>query len=675
MSPTTILLIILSLVLAGGLSFYQYFYKNKNYNKVNILLALLRFTSIFSILLLLINPIISRKTYETSKTPLPIVVDNSLSISELNKEKISKELSQKLSENSQLKDKYDVQLFSFDADFYTDKPIDYKGKQSNIHKVAQNLKQLYRNQNFPIVLLSDGNQTIGNDYVYSFPQNNSVYPLVLGDTTSFLDVKINQLNVNKYAFLKNKFPVEVFLQYNGNKTINANFSIQQGNNAIHKQTVSFSANKKSQEITVLLNADKVGVHTYKAIISTSETEKNKYNNTKNFAVEVIDQRSEIALISAINHPDLGAIKRAIESNVQHKVTLLKPQQIKSLQDYNVLILYQPNAEFKSILDQNKNLQLNTFVITGLSTDYSILNEYQDQLNFRMSGQNEDFTAEFNPQFNSFALDDIGFEQFPPLENSFGNIDIKGNINTLLQSQIRNIKTENPLLAFAENGMKRNAYLFGENIWKWRVESHVKTKSFEQFDVFMDKIIQFLASNASKKSLIVTHESFYNSGENIEISAQCFNKNYEFEENAQLTIQLKNKKTNATKVYDFLKGNGEYKVNLEGLDPGNYSFSVKENNSKATYSSNFEVLDFEIEKQSVNPDVSRLSQLATNTNGKIFYPSQVDKLIDELLKKESYPAIQKEIVKKSPLIDLIWLLILLAITLATEWFVRKYNGML
>ncbi|MFM9988035.1 hypothetical protein [Flavobacterium sp.] len=675
MNTNTILLIILSLVLAGGLSFYQYFYKNKNYNKVNILLALLRFISIFSILLLLINPIISRKTYETSKTPLPIVVDNSQSISELKQEKISKELSQKLSENNQLRDKYDVQLFSFDEDFYSNKPIDFKGKQTNIHKVAQNLKQLYRNQNFPIVLLSDGNQTIGNDYVYSFPQNNQVYPLILGDTTSFLDVKINQLNVNKYAFLKNKFPVEVFLQYNGDKTINTTFSIQQGNSTIHKQIVSFSANKKSQQISVLLNADRVGVHTYKAIISTTEMEKNKYNNVKNFAVEIIDQRSEIALISAINHPDLGAIKRAIETNVQRKVTLLKPQQIKSLENYNVLILYQPNGEFKSILEQNKNLQLNTFVITGLSTDYSILNQYQDQLDFRMSGQKEDFTAEFNPQFNSFALDNIGFEQLPPLENQFGNISITGNVNTLLQSQIRNIKTENPLLAFAENGMKRNAYLFGENIWKWRVESHVKTKSFEQFDVFMDKIIQFLASNASKKSLIVSHESFYNSGENIEISAQYFNKNYEFEENAQLTIQLKNKKTNTTKIYDFLKGNGEYKVNLEGLDAGNYSFTVKENNSKASYSSNFEVLDFEIEKQFVNPDVSRLTQLAANTNGKIFYPTQIDKLITELLKKESFPAVQKEIVKKSPLIDLIWLLILLAITLTTEWFVRKYNGML
>ncbi|GAW89601.1 hypothetical protein FPS14_contig00026-0004 [Flavobacterium psychrophilum] len=168
----------------------------------------------------------------------------------------------------------------------------------------------------------------------------------------------------------------------------------------------------------------------------------------------------------------------------------------------------------------------------------------------MSNQNENFTAQFNPEFNLFALDNIGFEQFPPLENSFGNINITGNVNTLLQSQIRNINTKNPLLAFAESGIKRNAYLFGENIWKWRLESHVKTKSFEQFDIFIDKIIQFLASNVSKKSLIVTHESFYNSGENIEVSAQFFNKNYEFEENAKLTIQLKTIKQKPQKYMIF-----------------------------------------------------------------------------------------------------------------------------
>ena len=67
--------------------------------------------------------------------------------------------------------------------------------------------------------------------------NSSVFPVVLGDTTSVFDLKINQINVNKYAFLKNKFPVEVFLQYNGNESLTTTFSIQNGNQIIHKQNV------------------------------------------------------------------------------------------------------------------------------------------------------------------------------------------------------------------------------------------------------------------------------------------------------------------------------------------------------------------------------------------------------------------------------------------------------
>jgi len=675
MTTSTILLLVVSVLIAAGLSFYQYLYKAKSESKVNRFLAFLRFISLFSVFVLLINPIISRKTYEVIKTPLPIVVDNSQSVKELGQETLAKELAEKLSKSNSLKDKYEVQLYRFDADFHTGNELDFKGKQTHIDQVAQNLKQFYRNQHYPMVLLTDGNQTIGNDYVYSFQQNTTVYPLVLGDTTTFLDLKINQLNVNKYAFLKNKFPVEVFLQYSGTKPVNATFSIQQGNATLHKQNISFSPAKKAQAVSVLLNADKVGVQSFKAVISSSEKEKNQYNNVKNFAVEIIDQRSEIALISSVNHPDLSALKRSIEANQQRKVTIIKPNEIKSLQDYNVLILYQPDAQFRTVLEQNQKLQLNSFVITGMNTDFNLLNQYQNQVQCKVSGLKEDYTAEFNPQFNSFALDDIGFEQFPPLEHPFGTISLKGNTNTLLKSKVRNLATENPLLAFSENGLHRNAFLFGENIWKWRMESHLKTKSFENFDIFTDKIIQYLASNAAKKSLVVTHDSFYNSGETIEISAQYFNKNYEFDENARLTIQLKNNQTKAVKSYDFLKGNNEYKVNLDGLEHGVYSFTVKENNSKTQYSGSFQVLDFEIEKQFINPDVSRLNQLASNTEGKAYYPNQIDQLIDILSKNETYKPVEKAIIRQTPLIDWVWLLVILAASLAAEWFIRKYNGLL
>ena len=675
MNTSTILLLLVSILIAAGVSFYQYIYKVKNKSKVTLLLAFLRFFSVLGLLVLLINPIISRRTIETIKTPLPIVIDNSASIADLKADQSAIELFDKLKGNSTLADKFDVQTYQFATDFSPSDTIDFKGKQSNIDIVAKSLKEIYKNLSFPTILLSDGNQTSGEDYVFGFNPANKVYPLVVGDTMTYLDLKITQLNVNKYAFHKNKFPVEVFLNYAGTKAINASFKITQGNTLLTEQTVSFSPDKKAATMNVLLPADRVGLQILKATISSKEQEKNIYNNTKNFAVEVIDQKTEVALIADFAHPDLGAIKRSIETNVQRKVTILKPNEIKSLTDYNVLIIYQPSVAFKSIFEQNANAKINTWIITGNDTDFNFLNQNQNSFTFKSSGQKEDYLASFDSQFNLFALDDIGFEQFPPLENPFGTITTKGNTNTLLSSMIRNIATNQPLLTFTENQGVRGAYLFGENIWKWRAENYVNKKNFTDFDIFLDKTIQYLASNNSRKSLVVTHERFYNSGEGIEITAQYFNKNYELDEKARLTIAVTNTKTKQVKNYDLLRTTNAFQANLDGLAAGNYKFTVKELNSNSVYSSSFEVLDFDIEKQFVNPDWNKLNQLATQTQGKAFLPGQVDALVKQLLEDESYKAIQKTIVKKSPLIDWIWLLVLLALSLAAEWFIRKYNGLL
>lgn len=675
MNTSTILLLLVSILIAAGVSFYQYIHKVKNKSKVTLLLAFLRFFSVLGLLVLLINPIISRRTIETIKTPLPIVIDNSASIPDLKADQSAIELFDKLKGNSTLADKFDVQTYQFATDFSPSDTIDFKGKQSNIDIVAKSLKEIYKNLSFPTILLSDGNQTSGEDYVFGFNPANKVYPLVVGDTMTYLDLKITQLNVNKYAFHKNKFPVEVFLNYAGTKAINASFKITQGNTLLTEQTVSFSPDKKAATMNVLLPADRVGLQILKATISSKEQEKNTYNNTKNFAVEVIDQKTEVALIADFAHPDLGAIKRSIETNVQRKVIILKPNEIKSLTDYNVLIIYQPSVAFKSIFEQNAKAKINTWIITGNDTDFNFLNQNQNSFTFKSSGQKEDYLASFDSQFNLFALDDIGFEQFPPLENPFGTITTKGNTNTLLSSMIRNIATNQPLLTFTENQGVRGAYLFGENIWKWRAENYVNKKNFTDFDIFLDKTIQYLASNNSRKSLVVKHERFYNSGEGIEITAQYFNKNYELDEKARLTIAVTNTKTKQVKNYDLLRTTNAFQANLDGLAAGNYKFTVKELNSNSAYSSSFEVLDFDIEKQFVNPDWNKLNQLATQTQGKAFLPGQVDALVKQLLEDESYKAIQKTIVKKSPLIDWIWLLVLLALSLAAEWFIRKYNGLL
>jgi len=666
---------LLSLVIAGGLSYFQYFYKAKSKSNVIILLAFLRFLAIFGLLVLLINPIISKNSLEITKTPLAIVVDNSSSIAALKSDKKAVELYQKLISNPALKEKFEIQSYQFDNDFKTSDKFDFKGNQTNLDEAAKNLKSINKNLIFPTVIITDGNQTTGNDYVYRFDPVNKVYPLVVGDTITFFDLKINQLNVNKYAFHKNKFPVEVFLQYAGNKAANAEFIISQGNTIVAKEKLSFSPSKKTASLNLLLPADKVGLQIYKASIQSSVKEKNSYNNIKNFAVEIIDQKSTIAIVSAINHPDIAALKRSIEVNAQRKVILVKPNQINELQDILVLVLYQPTTAFKSIFDNNKLASTNTFIITGNNTDFNFLNQQQNNLIFKMSNQREDFLCEFKPDFNLFAIDNIGFENFPPLQNLFGNISTNGNVSVLLLSKIRNVSTNAPLLAFAENQGKRTAFLLGENSWKWRLQSHVDNQSFEKYDIFIDKIIQYLASTTSKKSLVVTHESFYNSGEEIIINAQYFNKNYEFDEKARLTISVVNAATKQTKNYDLLKGSNSFSANLEGLPAGKYNFTVKELNSNTSYSSHFEILDFDIEKQFVNPDVQKLQQLAQQTGGKAFFENQADNLINTLLENNEYKSIEKNISTKTPIIDWVWLLILIAVLLTTEWFVRKYNGLL
>jgi hypothetical protein len=675
MNTNTLLLLILSVLIAGGLAYFQYLHKAKNKSNLNLFLVFLRFFTLFGILLLLINPTITKNTFEIQKPPLVVVMDNSSSIPFLNSNKSAKEVFQKLVTNTDLQEKFDIQSFQFDTEFQPSKSFDFKGKQTNIDVVAQGLKATFKNKTFPTILLTDGNQTTGNDYVYSFDAVNKVYPIVLGDTTQVFDLKINQINVNKMAFYKNKFPVEAFIQYSGNTTLTANFSISEGKSTLAQQTISLSPSNRTAVIHLVLPANKIGLQVLKAQISSSKQEKNKFNNSKSFAVEVIDQKTNIALISAINHPDIGALKRAIESNVQRKVTLLKPNTVNTLKEYNVVVFYQPNSTFKAAFEATNLLGLNAFIITGTATDFTFLNQQQTDLQFKMGNQTEDYFAGFNSQFNLFALDNIGFESFPPLQNSFGTITSKGNVSVLLSSKIRSIETQSPMLAFAENQGKRAAYLLGENSWKWRSQSYIDHQNYEKFDLLIDKIIQFLASNNAKKSLVVEHELFYNSGDKIELSAQYFNKNYEFDEKARLNIAVVNTQTKAVKNYDLLKGSNSYKVNLDGLPAGKYNFTVTELNSKEKYSNHFEILDFDIEKQFVNPDFQKLNQLASQTKGTFYLTNQTEKLIQELLKNDAYKAVQKKVTAKTPLIDWVWLLVIIAFLLSTEWLVRKYNGLL
>tara|TARA_R110002050_G_scaffold300540_1_gene470406 strand:+ start:14190 stop:16223 length:2034 start_codon:yes stop_codon:yes gene_type:complete len=677
MSSETIIYIILAGIIAFLLALFQYFNKKKSMSKLNMLFSFLRFLTIFSILLLLINPKFNQITLSIEKPNLVIAIDNSNSTSFLKQDKKVKSLIEVLSKNEDVNNKFNLDFYTFGERLKATDSLTFLEKQTNIDDAFNGLSQIYKQTTAPTLLITDGNQTYGNDYEFSYLKyKHSIYPIILGDTVTHTDLKIQQLNVNKYAYLKNKFPVETILVYNGNTNIESKFIVTNGNTTVYSEVVSFSKNNNSKLVNFALPAATVGVCSYKATLVPLKNEKNIVNNSKNFAVEVIDQKTKIAIVHDFLHPDLGVLKKSIESNEQRSVDFLSPKELLShIDDFQLFILYQPNNKFNNLLDVLNKENKNTFIIEGTKTDLNFLNRIHKNYQHEVTQQIEDYQAELNGNYTPFIIDDIDFQSFPPLRSNYGNVNFYVPFESILNKSIRGISTNEPLLVTFESSGRREAILFGENIWQWRAQSFINSKSFNQFDNFIGKLVQYLASTKRKNRLNLEYDSFYNGSTNIVVKAQFFDKNYQFDTREPLSITLVNDVTKKTKTLPLILKNTNYQVDLSSLPPSNYSFVVRATNENISKSGQFEILDYNVEQQFSNANVTKLQQLATNSQGSAYFIDKSDGLINDLLNDNRYVSIQKNNKNSLPLIDWKYLLAIIATSLTAEWFLRKYNGLI
>lgn len=677
MESQTILLIFLAAISALGIAVFQYLKSKKERTKRSFMLALLRFVSIFGILLLLINPKFTNTSYVLEKSNLVLAVDNSQSINYFKSTDEVTAFVASIRENKNIQEKYNISTFTFGNKLKAQDTFSFSENQTDVTSAFKELQDIYKGKVAPTVIITDGNQTYGEAYQYAAKKyKQDVYPVIVGDTTSYQDLKISQLNANRYAFLNNKFPVEIIANYNGNSAVSIKLNVFQNGRVIYSQPLSFSKEKTSEIVQVTLPVTSIGVKTYTVSLQALDAEKNTVNNKKSFGIEVIDERTNVLILTSIIHPDLGTLKKAIESNEQRNVTIKKSDEPDiNLKDYQAVLLYQPNVSFKPYYETIKTLGINTFTITGTRTDYRFLNDNGELFTRELSAQVEDYQAEFNSNFSTFQVDDIGFSNFPPLVDEFGEVSIKKAHTPLLMQTISGLPTGSSLLTTIEDGAQRHAVLFGEGIWRWRAQSYLDNQSFEPFDEFVGKLIQYLASKERRNRLNINYNSFYNGGDNIVIAAQYFDKNYEFDARAKLSMVVIGERNNTRQEIPMVLKNNRYEVDLSSLTPDSYKFSVTVAGESISRSGNFEIIEFNVEQQFLSANVTPLQQIATNTNKELYSMGNSAQLITNLLENETYNPIQKQQKQIKPLIDWYYLLGIIILTLSLEWFIRKYNGLI
>lgn len=672
MSDLDVLWLILIPFLSFGLTWFQYQKQFKKQFKRTLVFAIPRFLTYMCLGLLLLNPLVKQTTYFTEKQNLVIGLDNSLSIAQLTDTATYKTEVLKWIDDDDLSDVFNLQLYQFGGSYSSLDDLNFRDTQTQISNFITEMSSIYRSTSSHVLMFTDGQQTLGQDYLYTTKTTRqNLIPVVVGDTTNYADLKIDRINANRYAFLNNQFPVEVFVSSNSERDIKTEFVLKRQNKVIARQPISFSKENKAQNFKIYLKANEFGVNTITAELKPIN-EKNTENNTQQFAVEVIDERTKVLILYHTLHPDLGMLKKSIESNQQRQVKLQNINDFnENIATYNLIILYQPEANFEQVFSTIQNQKLNHIVIGGLQTDYNFLNNIQTYFYKTISGATEDYYPEFNDDFSSYQAQDIGFKNFPPLKNTFGDVEVTSETDILLYQNINGFSTRQPLLMMRSESDQKIAFLFGENFWRWRMRSFVDQGNFKVFDRFVDQLVQYISSTTTKKRLVTNVESFYNKGENNRISLQYFDKNYNFDPSQDISLKLVEETSQKTFSYTLIPKNQNYSTKINDLPAGDYKYNITVQGENISESGQFTLIDFVLEKQFYRANVEKLQQISDT----LFFADRLENLKTYLTSQPKFKPIQKSIEKKQSLIQWWILFVLIIVFLGLEWFSRKYHGLI
>ena len=626
---------------------------------------------------MIFNISFEQNSYSNIKPKLVVLLDNSQSISFLNRDNELKEILNAVKGNDILNNKYDIEYFTFDDDI---KPLDsmtFSATQTNISRSINSVNSLFKNEISPIILVSDGNQTFGESYSYNFENKKNIYPVILGDTIENIDLKIDKINLNKYTFLNNKFPVEFFLNYNGSHEIESDFVISQNNKNIFRKKILFSKTNNSVNFTTYLNSSKVGLTKYKAKLSTLDGEIISSNNIKNFAIEVIDQKIDIALVSNISHPDLSFYKSIFKNKKNMNIDILLPSEfVNNANKYQTAIIYQPDDSFKLVFDALDKYKTNSFLVIASKTDLYFTNSRLNSFNHELTSKVELTQAITNSSFVDLTLNEVDFTNYPPLKTNFGDIELTNNTQIILHKVINGIKTSKPLLfTNTISSNSRQIIFLAEDVWKWRIYCFKKNSNFDKIDSYFESIFQYLSTRKLSDRLQVSQELIYDGTMPVVFRAKFYDENFNLNFSNSFQLEVKSKQSGDLFFYELGLKDESYEVNLNNLNPGKYNYVIRSIDRKYSKAGKFEILPYNAETQFLNSNYSELKMLAKFSNGLSFTNINFDKLISKLVKNEQYKTVTNLEKKSLPLIESKYLLLLMLLSLSFEWLLRKYVGLI
>ena len=650
------------------------------------ILMAFRFASFALIAFLLLSPFI-RNMKKIIRHPLIIAAwDNSGSmVSTTDSAQFAREVIQlKNLLSKELGNDYTLVNYTFGQEINLEGELDFSEKKSDYSRLFTTLTNNHFHERIGAVILTgDGIYNQGKNPLNMFNDiTYPVYAIALGDTAEVTDARLQDIRVNRTSFSGNRFPVEIDAAFSKMQGRSLRLTIREGEKEV-AQTVITPANDSYFSIQQFnLDAGNPGLKHFTADIEISDDERNIKNNRLNFVVNVLESRQKILILSDGPHPDIGAIRNTLEKQKSYEVTVFTEEPYPSnVSEFNLVILHQlPTARksMQNIVSAGDRQRTPLLFIVGNRTFLPQLNALSAGAEIQpLAGSAEEAQAIVDPSYGIFTISESLREMivsFPPLLVPFANYRLEPGFSTALLQKIRNIETNKPLLATGIIDGKKTGFLFGEGIWRWRLNNYMRNQTHEQFDELVNQIVQYLALRQNEDNFMIQFEPVYSEIDNVVLTAEVYNDAFERINNQEINITIDNGQGETFEFTFDIRGNNYY-LNAGNLPVGNYSFSasVTIGNDTYTETGSFAVTEVNLENVVTRANHRMLFQLARQSGGGFYGPEQTDEIIQILKNSNHMKPVSSFQEAINELLNLRWLFLVLLLLLSVEWFLRKYWG--
>lgn len=563
---------------------------------------------------------------------------------------------------------------------------DFRSPSTDLSQMLLELQQAYENQHLSgIVLLSDGLYNQGRSPL-DLPLSAPIHTLAVGDSTPKVDGSVYAIRANRLAYQGNKFPLQAEIAHHGLQGRQAKVSLWLNGKLVEEQLLSLGPNRQLQRVSFLVEAKQKGLQQYQVRMQPLQGEFTQANNQKSVYIDVLDGKEKILLVSPTPHPDIKAIRSAIEENKNMELQVHVPGMngpgyvpFSEEEKYSLAILLgspDKGGDTQGVVNKLLAKRVPLWFVLTPQTDLSQFNKLNGLMRLQPSGEQTDkVTAKGNEQFELFGLEEgqsALIEQLPPLDAPFGQYQLTGEATPLLFQRVGSVTTGRPLWVLGEQSGQKSAVLTGSGLWLWRQHEYLLHEQHSALDGLVLKTLQYLSSKEDRRRFkVYPQKEEYAEGEGVVFETEAYNKLYEpvYGQQVKLSLQGADGKK---REYAYVNSHDGFLYQVSGLAPGIYRYEARTTleGKPERSDGSFSVRELSLEALNTTADFNLLRNLSQQSGGS--FQTETAPLL-ELLKKRKPASLLHAQEQVSEFVGLGWVLALLLGLSTLEWGLRKWKG--